>query len=179
MCLLTITKPFASELETHTSKINVSPVSATLYTFMANAQAWYGFLQNVYKFSILHCTRSARARCWLGLLTRILRQILTRITDSHFVPIVVPVIEPLLHITNTNTQCIHTNYTSRNKYTYTVHTHKKTAGFTSPHAPAVMVEKYSFFFYVLVEASSYAISTFYRIKIGQKLETRGPCTKKV
>ena len=50
MCLLTITKPFASELETHTSKINVSPVSATLYTFMANAQAWYEFLQNVYKF---------------------------------------------------------------------------------------------------------------------------------
>ena len=75
MCLLTITKPFASELETHTSKINVSPVSATLYTFMANTQAWYGLLQNVYRFhyTALH---QKRART---LLTQFVTQIVTRI----------------------------------------------------------------------------------------------------
>ena len=32
-------KPFASELETHRSEMNVSQVSATLYTFMANTYA--------------------------------------------------------------------------------------------------------------------------------------------
>ena len=43
-CVYLLEKPFASELETHTNEINVSQVSATLHTFMANAQAWYGFL---------------------------------------------------------------------------------------------------------------------------------------
>ena len=42
-------KPFASELETHTNEINLSLVSATLYKFMANTQAWYGFLHKCVK----------------------------------------------------------------------------------------------------------------------------------
>ena len=37
VCVWCNNKPFASELETHTNEINVSQVSATLYTFMANA----------------------------------------------------------------------------------------------------------------------------------------------
>ena len=39
---------------------------------MANAQAWYGFLQNVYKF---HYTALHQKRA---------RTLLTRIADSHF-----------------------------------------------------------------------------------------------
>ena len=34
-CVYLLEKPFASELETHTNEINVSQVSATLYTFIA------------------------------------------------------------------------------------------------------------------------------------------------
>ena len=34
-CVDLLEKPFASELETHTNEINVSQVSATLYTFIA------------------------------------------------------------------------------------------------------------------------------------------------
>ena len=62
---------------------------------------------------------------------------------------------------------------------YTVTTHKKTGCFTSPHAPAVIVEQFSFFFHRLVGANCYAIPTFYRIKIGQKLGNVEQCTKKV
>ena len=58
--------------------------------------------------------------------------------------------------------------THNNKHTYTVRTHKKTEGFTLPHATAVIVDKFSFFFHVLVEDWFYPISTFYRIKIGQE-----------
>ena len=69
--------------------------------------------------------------------------------------------------------------THNNKHTYTVRTHKKTEGFTLPHATAVIVDKFSFFFHVLVEDWSYTISTFYRIEIGQKLGLPGQCRKKV
>ena len=34
MCVCHLKKPFASELETHRNEMNVSPVSATLYTFI-------------------------------------------------------------------------------------------------------------------------------------------------
>ena len=55
-CVDLLEEPFASELETHTNEINVSQVSATLYKFMANAQAWYGFLAKMYTNSpVLDC----------------------------------------------------------------------------------------------------------------------------
>ena len=41
-CVYLLGKPFSSNLETHTNEINVSQVSATLYTFMPNTYAWCG-----------------------------------------------------------------------------------------------------------------------------------------
>ena len=65
-CVYLLEKPFASELETHTNEINVSQVSATFYTFIAETLTFqkngsvgafcltrtHGvvMLQNVYKF---------------------------------------------------------------------------------------------------------------------------------
>ena len=45
-CVYLLEKPFASELETHTTEINVPQVSATLYTFMPNTYAWCGNVAN-------------------------------------------------------------------------------------------------------------------------------------
>ena len=114
-------------------------------------------------FSILHCTRSARAR-----LRHILRHILTHIL-RHILRHILCLLLCLFNATSS----------ARNKQKYTGITHKKTGCFTSPHAPAVIVEQFSFFFHRLVEASSYAITTFYKIKIGLKLGKGGACTKKV
>ena len=77
--------------------IDVSPVSATLYTFMANAQAWYGFLQNVYKF-LYTALHQKRARTLAALLRHILCLLLC-----------------LFIVTSS----------AHNKHTYTVRTHKK------------------------------------------------------
>ena len=89
-CVYLLEKPFASELETHTNEINVSQVSATLYTFIAETLTfqkngsvgaiWLTCGRSVFvrNFTIPHRT-NARAHEMRALFESDLKQILLQI----------------------------------------------------------------------------------------------------
>ena len=99
----------------------------------------------------------------------------TRLSQLPFLRICVV---ELSSITNTNTHKYTVRKTNTNTHKYTVRKHAKSECFSLPRATAVNVEKFSSFFHLLVGARSYAISTSYRIEIGQKLGIPGQCRKR-